>query len=95
MKKVLLDGRQLKAARVVLGLTVRDLADISGYHRNTILREESRKTLKTYAAAAENIAYHLMQRGIKFIVQDGKVGILFDAPTVRDPVKYRRKVPRA
>lgn len=73
------DGRQLKAGRVILGMTINDMAEVAGLNRNSVLRVEARKTLPNHAHAAELIQRAMEDRGIRFIVQDGSAGVLFQA----------------
>lgn len=66
---------QIRAARGLLNWTVRDLADRSGVHRNTITRLETESTGVGHAAAAVQRA--LEAAGVVFI-DDGR-----DGPGVR------------
>ncbi len=88
LKHIVTDGRQLKAARVVAGLTVREIAEAAGLNRNSVLRVEASETLPYFAYAADKLAVVLQERGIIFTVVDGTVGIMFSAPSSR-----RRKRP--
>ena len=85
------DGRQIKAARVVLGLTIRQMADLSGVNRNSVLRVEATKTLPRSAWAADRIIKALEDRGINFTVQHNKVGLSFEAAPQRARAPYKRK----
>ena len=64
---------QIRAARGLLNWTVRDLAERSGVHRNTITRIETESTGPGYAAG--QIVKSLEAAGVEFI--DG------NAPGVR------------
>ena len=82
-----LDGRQFKAARAVLGMTVREMAQVSGLNRNTVLRVEAQKTLPCPSFAVDRLTIALRERGISFSATgDGeRVGILFKAHVRRRP----------
>lgn len=88
---MLTDGRQLKAARHILGLTLRDLADMAGLHRNTVLRIEAETTLPSSAIAADQIQTVLEEQGIRFDVGDGRASISFPAAVKRSRNRYSRK----
>lgn len=60
---------QIRAGRALLGWTVRDLAEHSGVHRNTITRAENEGAGPGYAAAA--IREALETAGVKFIAENG------------------------
>lgn len=60
---------QIRAARGLLNWTVRDLAERSGVHRNTITRVETETTGPGYATAAIQSA--LEAAGVEFIPENG------------------------
>lgn len=60
---------QIRAARGLLNWTVRDLAERSGVHRNTITRAETDATGPGHATAAIQAA--LEAAGIEFIAANG------------------------
>ena len=60
---------QIRAARGLLNWTVRDLAEHSGVHRNTITRAETDATGPGHATAA--IKACLEKAGIVFIEKNG------------------------
>ena len=60
---------QIRAARALLGWTVRDLADKAGVHRNTVTRAENETGGPGYAAAA--IRATLEAAGVDFIPENG------------------------
>jgi len=66
---------QIRAARGLLNWTVRDLADRSGVHRNTITRIETGITGSGHATIA--VQHALEAAGVIFIDQDR------DGPGVR------------
>jgi transcriptional regulator with XRE-family HTH domain len=60
---------QLRAARALLNCTVRDLAELSGVHRNTITRAETEATGPGHAVA--QIVHTLEAAGVEFIAENG------------------------
>ncbi len=60
---------QLKMARVALGLTVRQAAELSGTSHDTITRIESGQTLKPSTIA--KIRGALESAGVEFIAENG------------------------
>lgn len=61
---------QIRAARGLLNWTVRDLADRSGVHRNTITRVETATTGPGHSIAAIRAA--LEAAGVIFIEENGE-----------------------
>lgn len=72
-----IDGRQLKAGRIILGISIREMATAAGIHRNSVIRTESQKTLAARSYAADRIRETLSKRGILFFTQDGYAGVQF------------------
>jgi transcriptional regulator with XRE-family HTH domain len=60
---------QIRAARGLLNWTVRDLADRSGVHRNTVTRVETEATGPGHSIAAIRAA--LEAAGVEFIPENG------------------------
>lgn len=90
-RHTLTDGRQLKAARIIVGLTIREIADLIGMNRNSIMRAESFESLPFHTFAGDRISEALQDIGIEFVVQDGKPGILFSGATERSKFGCRRR----
>lgn len=84
------DGRQLKAARVALGLTVRELAQKAGLNRNSILRVEALKEIPHNAFAVDCVADILRGMGVSFVRDQAQAGILFPASTERKKRRNRK-----
>lgn len=84
------DGRQLKLGRVLLGLTMSEMADAAGLHRNSIYRVETFENLPATAYAADKITQALEKRGVKFTASKDVLGIHFDALSVREKPKYTK-----
>ncbi len=85
------DGRQLKAGRTILGMTVREMADAAGINRNSVLHAESLKTLPSSAWAVDKITEALQERGISFELQNGQAGVWFSSARKRGPKPYKRR----
>ncbi|KFB08849.1 helix-turn-helix domain-containing protein [Nitratireductor basaltis] len=60
---------QIRAARGLLNWTVRDLAQRSGVHRNTVTRIETEATAPGHAMTAVQAA--LEAAGVEFIPENG------------------------
>jgi DNA-binding XRE family transcriptional regulator len=91
INKTVIDGRQLRAGRIILRMTVRGMAEACGLNRNSILRVEAHETLPRSAWAADRIAAILQERGIVFTVEDGKAGVMFQAAAGRGRKPYGHK----
>lgn len=61
---------QLRAARGLLNWTVRDLAEKSGVHRNTVTRIETEETSQGHAL--EVIRRALEDAGVIFVPENGE-----------------------
>lgn len=85
------DGRQLRAGRIILGLTVNEMASLAGINRNSVLRVEGFGTLPYAAYAADRIMEALKRQGIVFTVRDGLAGVQFKAAYRRTKTPYRKK----
>ena len=85
------DGRQLKAARIILGFTMSEMAEASGLHKNSIYRVEKHHNLPVTAYAADKITQALKDRGIKFTIQGNALGIYFHGLPIRTKSKYVKK----
>jgi len=60
---------QIRAARGLLNWTVRDLAEKSGVHRNTVTRIETEATAPGHSISAVQAA--LESAGVEFIPENG------------------------
>ncbi len=89
MQKInVIDGRQLKAGRVILGMTVREMAEAANINRSSVLRVESTQTLPHFAWAADKISEVLQERGICFELRDGEAGVWFLSAKKRSRKSY-------
>jgi DNA-binding XRE family transcriptional regulator len=66
---IVVTSAQIRAARGLLNWTVRDLADKSGVHRNTVTRIETEATTPGHSIAAVQAA--LEAAGVEFIPENG------------------------
>ena len=64
-KKMKISGKQVTAARDLLGITQAELAEISGLNKETIFRFEAGKA-DPHARSIEKIVRELERRGIEF-----------------------------
>ncbi len=83
MKVNVVDGRQLRAGRVILGMNMDELAKVAGISRNSVSRVENLKTLPLHAWAADRMAEALQERGVIFTVDNDEIGAAFSAPNKR------------
>ena len=63
-------GKQVAAARELLGITQPELAAAAGVSENTVLKFETNKS-EPYPATLEKIVSELQRRGIEFTNGDG------------------------
>jgi len=68
-KNDVVTSAQIRAARGLLNWTVRDLAERSGVHRNTVTRVETEATGPGHSIAA--IQASLETAGVEFIPENG------------------------
>ena len=83
MKKIVLTGAQLRAARAILGWTAQQLADVSGVGIATIRRTETADgPVKMINATAAAIVRALEQAGVDLIEPNGGgEGVRLQAPS--------------
>jgi transcriptional regulator with XRE-family HTH domain len=65
-----ISGKQIAAARELLGITQPELATAAGVSENTVLKFETNKS-EPYPATLEKIVTELQRRGIEFTNGDG------------------------
>lgn len=65
-----ISGKQVAAARELLGITQPELAAAAGVSENTVLKFETNKS-EPYPATLEKIVSELQRRGIEFTNGDG------------------------
>jgi transcriptional regulator with XRE-family HTH domain len=80
----LITGRQIAAARDLLKLTKRDLAQQLGLHYNTVVRIEASTRRQRQSHTLTLIVEELQRRGIEFI--NGR-GVMLKKPGQDGPVE--------
>lgn len=70
-----IDGRQLRAGRMILGLTMQQMGEAADINRNSVLRVEGKKRLPRHCWAGERISEFLEQEGVMFDA-DGDVAVI-------------------
>tara|TARA_R100001143_G_scaffold43511_1_gene39015 strand:- start:60 stop:332 length:273 start_codon:yes stop_codon:yes gene_type:complete len=85
------DGKQLKAGRIILGMTINEMADTTGMHRNSVLNAEKRDRIPSHSWAADRIQEALEERGVIFGNESGMASISFQTHATRNPIKYRKR----
>ncbi|WP_427026566.1 hypothetical protein ACP4J4_20325 (plasmid) [Aureimonas ureilytica] len=92
----LIDGRQARAARVILGMTVAEMATAAGIDRKSVLRVEHMKGIRINRMGSggygvDSLARAIEERGIICDVIDRQPIVRFS--TTAPPPKYRRRKP--
>ncbi len=86
------DARQLKAGRIILGMTIDDMAKASGLNRNSVLRVESFKTLPYHLDSARRIQIALEAQGVVFSIREGGYAeVSFKASETRQKLPRKTK----
>lgn len=88
--KAITSGRQLKAARIIAGLSVREMANLAGINRNSVSRVENLDALPYRAWAADRMATTLQNLGVTFSVIDGQASIHFSPSIMRRGKKQKQ-----
>ena len=73
----LIDGRQVKAARAILGMTLEEIARLAGLHRNSVHRLEHIGALPECSYAGSRLTAAVEPLGVAFTVQDGNPAVVF------------------
>lgn len=74
----LYDGRQLKAARAILGKSVQQVADDIGVNKNTVIRAESYRPIPKHSFSADRLEDYYNKYGLTFQFDNGQATILID-----------------
>lgn len=82
------DARQLKAGRIIVGMTIDDMAKACGLNRNSVLRVESYETLPHHLDSVRRIQIALEAQGVVFSIREGYAEVSFKAS------EKRQKLPR-
>ena len=72
------NGQQLKAGRVMAGLTIDQLANKAGINRNSVIRAESSKHVEYRAYAVERIESALELYGVTFSKNNNSASVSID-----------------
>ena len=72
-----IDGRQVRAARAILGMTLDEIAGKAGLNRNSVHRLEHVGALPEYSYAGSKLAAAVESLGVAFTVQDGNPAVVF------------------
>ncbi|GGE24804.1 hypothetical protein GCM10011390_50280 [Aureimonas endophytica] len=87
------DGRQVKAARAILGITARDLAREAGLCKNSVLAIEARTRIRRRMfdrnSGVARVEQAIERLGVFCEMQDGRPIVRFATTPI--PPKYRRK----
>jgi DNA-binding XRE family transcriptional regulator len=73
-------GLQLKAARAVLGISIREMARLIGFNKNSVVDAEGRQIIPERLPSAGAMSQALEARGVTFIHHGRRAGILFEMP---------------
>lgn len=95
---MIIDGRQARAARVILGMTVRQMAEAAGIDRKSVLRVEHMKSIRLHYGGSggfgvDCLARAIKARGVLCDVIEGEPIVRF--ATTAPPPKYQRRKPVA
>ena len=85
------NGKQLKAGRVILGMTLEDMANEAGLHRNSVMKVERHDNLPRFTYAGDRMARVLEGKGIKFKAENGVLSVMFEGLDYRNRAKYVKK----
>jgi len=72
-----IDGRQVRAARAILGMTLEEIARLAGLNRNSVHRLEHIGALPEFSYAGSRLTAAMEPLGIAFSVQDGNPAVAF------------------
>ena len=86
-----ISGKQVKAARDLLGITQAELAEAAGVSLQTIFRFEAGKA-EPYASSLEKIVGELERRGIEFTNGDG-IGVRLVSRKAAEYARAKGQVP--
>jgi len=85
------DGRQLKAGRILIKMSVNEMAKSAGLHRNSVMNVENTHLLPYHVYAAKRMESVLKDRGVKFSITNNSIGVHIKADTKQKlPLAYRK-----
>lgn len=77
------DGRQLRAARAILGWTSEEAAKAARIHRNSVTYTENKRTLPWHSYAGDRLGTAYEAAGILFDRNEAGPSVSFRAPRAR------------
>lgn len=81
----MIDGRQVRAARAILGWSREDLLDASGISMSALLRMEGNMA-DSRSSTLNKVVKALSLAGIEFVTRDdGAIGVILKAQTLPKP----------
>ena len=78
-----IDGRQLKAGRMILGLTMQQVGEAAGLNRNSVMRAEGKRRLPRFCWAGDRISDYLEREGVSFDIEGDVAVIRFASDPAR------------
>jgi len=85
------DGRQLKAGRILINMSVNEMAQCADLHRNSVMNVESKHLLPFHIYAAKRMETVLRDRGVSFSITNNSIGVHIKANTKQKlPLAYRK-----
>ena len=86
----MIDGRQIRAARTMLGWSREDLVEASGASMSAVLRMEG-GLADSRGSTMTKVAKTLIAAGIEFIArEDGAIGVILKGPQAQNPTSSRQ-----
>jgi transcriptional regulator with XRE-family HTH domain len=81
----MIDGRQVRAARAILGWSREELLDASGISMSALLRREGNMA-DSRSSTLNKVVKALSLAGIEFVTRDdGAIGVILKAQTLPKP----------
>jgi len=81
----MLDGRQIRAARAMLGWSREDLLEISGISMSALLRMEG-GLADSRGSTINKVTKALTKAGVEFVTRDdGAIGVILKAEQAQNP----------
>ncbi len=85
------DGRQLKAGRILIKMSINEMARRAGLHRNSVTNVENKHLLPFHVYAAKRMESVLRDKGVKFSITKTSIGVHIEANTKQKlPLAYRK-----
>ena len=82
MNRRMVTSFQLRAARALLDWTAKELAERGDIHLSTVQRmERCHGPVRGYVTSLDAVLDALQDRGIEFVSEDGRVGVILNEGT--------------